>query len=104
MDYFEADVDRSTFTCDVIKAQNVNTLTFVTRFITNFHTAPLPTRSMGKTLKHVRMNRITYTLSYITQGIKLWRSSGVAYVTKICSRGHFLLIWVCIHQNVCLCK
>ena len=32
------------------------------------------------------------------------RYSGVAYVTKICSRGHFLLIRVCIHQNVCLYK
>ena len=31
-------------------------------------------------------------------------TSGVAYVTKICSRGHFLLIRVCIHQNACLCK
>ena len=30
--------------------------------------------------------------------------SGVAYVTKICSRSHFLLIRVCMHQNVCLCK
>ena len=59
MDYFEADVDRITFTCDIIKARNENTSTFVTRFITNFHTAPLPTRSMGKTLKHVGMDRIT---------------------------------------------
>ena len=34
----------------------------------------------------------------------IYTISGVAYVTKICSRGHFLLIRVCIHQNVCLCK
>ena len=30
MDYFEADVDRSTFTCDVIKARKLNTLTLAT--------------------------------------------------------------------------
>ena len=43
------------FTCDVIKARKLNTLTLATRFITNFHKAPFPTRSMGKTLRHVRI-------------------------------------------------
>ena len=30
MDYFEADVDRSMFTCDVIKARKLNTLMLAT--------------------------------------------------------------------------
>ena len=47
---------------------------------------------------------------YIRFESKLYRQivgipiSGVAYVTKICSRGHFFLIRVRIHQNNCLCR
>ena len=40
---------KNMFTCDVIKARKLNTSTLATWFITNFHTAPFPIRSMRKT-------------------------------------------------------
>ena len=36
------------YTCNVIKVWKLNTLTLATWFITIFHTAPFPIRSMGK--------------------------------------------------------
>ena len=42
--------------------------------------------------------------NFVDMNGSIYIYSGVAYVTKICSRGHFLLIRVCIYQNVRLCK